>query len=151
MPTRNFSYANVDSWGRPAFEVLDDYTMSVLLAGATPALADPMAVLLADSQTLAIYTVVGLNSSGNLVPATWGTNGSDGVKAIGVLARAATSGTSNTTVKGNVWYQGCFNIDDKSPLVWDSSFDTEDKKRTAFIGSPAPCQIVARRRLGAGA
>ncbi len=151
MPTRNPSYDNVDGWGRPAFEVLDDYTMSVLLAGATPALSDPLSVLLADSQILAIYSVVGLDSSGKLTLATWGTNGSDGVKAIGVLARAAISGTSNTTVKGNVWYQGCFNIDDKSPLVWHSSFDTEEKKRAAFIGSPSPCQIVTRRRLGAGA
>ena len=151
MPTRNPSYDNVDGWGRPAFEVLDDYTMSVLLAGATPKLSDPMSVLLADSLTLAIYSVVGLDSSGKLTLATWDANPASAIKPIGVLARSATSGASNTTVKGQVYFTGCFNIDEKSPLVWHSSFDTEEKKRAAFIGSPSPCQIVTRRRLGAGA
>lgn len=147
MTTRNTSYDNVDGWGRPAFEVLDDYTMSVLLAGVFPELGDPLPVLLADSTTLPIYAVVGINSSGKLAMATYGTNGSDGVKAMGVMSRSAVSGASNTTVKGNLYFSGCFNIDEKSPLVWDASFNTEDKKRTAFIGSPSPCTIVARRRL----
>ena len=148
MPTRNYFYANVDSWGRPAFEVLDDYTMSVLLAGVTPALSDPMNILLANSQNLAIYTVVGLDSAGKLTTATWGTDGTDGVKPLGVLARSAVSDSSNSkSVRGLVYYQGCFNIDDKSPLVWHSSFDTEAKKLAAFIGSPAPSQVVVRRRL----
>lgn len=147
MATRNSSYDNVDGWGRPAFEVLDDYTMAVLLAGVTPPLGDPMQVLLADSQTLAIYTVVGLDANNKLVKATWNATPANAIKPIGVLARSAVSGASNTTVKGNVYYTGCFNIDEKSVLVWDATFDTEAKKRDAFIGSPAPCQIVARRRL----
>lgn len=148
MTTYNTSFANADGWGRPAFEVLDDYTMSVLLSGVTPPLGDPMNVLLAPSQTLAKFTVVGLNSSNQLVPATWNATPANAIKPIGVLAQAATSDSTNSKgVRGGVYYSGCFNIDEKSPLIWDASFDTELKKAQAFIGSPAPCQIVARRRL----
>ncbi|WP_242137026.1 hypothetical protein [Sphingomonas sp. TREG-RG-20F-R18-01] len=142
MTTRNSSYDNVDGWGHPAFEVLDDYTMAVLLAGVTPPLADPMHVLLADNQNLPIYQVVGLDANKKLVKAVFGS-----VQAIGVMSRSAVSGAGNTTVKGNVYYSGCFNIDEKSVLVWDASYDTETKKAQAFIGAPTPCQIVARRRL----
>lgn len=148
MATYNTSYANADGWGRPAFEVLDDYTMSVLLAGVTPPLGDPMNIELAPSQNLAKYAVVGLNANGKLVAATWNATPANAIKPIGVLAQAAASdGTNSKGIKGGVYYSGCFNIDEKSVLVWDASFDTEAKKRDAFIGSPAPCQIVARRRL----
>lgn len=148
MTTYTTSYENADGWGRPAFEVLDDYTFSVLLAGVTPPLADPMAVKLANSQTLAKFTVVGLDASGNLVAATWNATPANAIKPIGVLAHAATSDSSNSKgVKGLVYYSGCFNIDAKSPLVWDATFDTDAKKEAAFIGSPTPTQIVARKRL----
>jgi len=148
MATYNTSFSNADGWGRPAFEVLDDYTMSVLLAGVTPPLGDPMSVTLANNQTLAKYTVVGLDASGKLVKATWNATAANAIKPIGVLAQAAQSDATNSKgIRGLVYYSGCFNIDEKSVLVWDASFDTEQKKHDAFVGSPAPCQIIARRRL----
>lgn len=135
MATINSSYKNADSFGRPAFDVLDTYVQSNLSAGAEPPMQQPSRVLLGDSLTLAQFTVVGI-SGGKLVKAVYSTDPEVAVPAIGVLAHAVTSGASNTTVFGEVIPTGCFNIGETnagtdSPLVWDASFDTMAKKRTA--------------------
>lgn len=135
------SYKNAAAFGTPAFEVLDEYTNQALLASGVPALTPSKRVLLGDSLTLAQFSVVGL-SSGKLVLATSG-----GVAAIGVLAHPASSGASNTTKFGEVFITGDFNIGPDSPLVWDTSFDTEAKK--GAVGGQTP-NLMFRRRTASG-
>lgn len=139
MADVNLSYKNADTYGRASFEVLDRYVQEFLLAGAEPALQPAMGVFLADSLTLPQFAVVGLNGSNKLVMAT------ASIKALGVLVHAATSGASNVTVRGQVWYSGCFNLN--GPLIWDSTLNTDALKHAAFLGSPTPTQIVLRSRL----
>lgn len=135
------SYQLADRAGRALFEQMDTYLDSVLLAGAEPHLEPPISILLGDSQTLAQFTVVGL-SGGKIVPAVLGTTA-----AFGILCHAATSGAANTTVRGEVWYSGCFNIGSDGVLIWDASYDTVAKKAAAFIGASTPTTIVTRERL----
>lgn len=151
------SYKNASVRGTPAFEVMDTYLDANLVAGAEPAIQAPRRFLLADSLTLAAFTVVGLDASGNLVKAVYHATVASGVKPIGVLLHAATSGSSNTTIFGEVLMTGCFNVGstdagDESPLVWDTSFDTIAKKTTwpglpKYQGNP---NLDFRRRLIAG-
>lgn len=133
MATVPLSYKNAASRGVPAFEVLDLFTNQNLMAGAEPAVEQPIRLLLADSLDLAQFTVVGLNSSGKLVKATYNATLASAIVPIGVLVYPATSGSSNTTKYGVVFRTGCFNAGDDSPLVWDSSFDTLAKK-TEWLG-----------------
>lgn len=155
MATRNVSYQNADARGVPAFETLDQYIDSNLLAGAEPAVQQPVRILLADSQDLAQFTVVGLDSAGKVVKATWNGTLSSAVRPIGVLAHAATSGSSNTTKYAEVHLEGNFNAGSNdagadSPLVWDSSFDTLAKK-TTWAGVVGNSRLIFRSRLGANA
>jgi len=154
MTTINVSYKNAAARGVPAFEALDTYIDSNLTAGAEPAIQQPVRFLLDDSLTLAAFTVVGL-SAGKLVKAVYNATVASGVKPIGVLLHAATSGASNTTIYGEVLLTGCFNVGNTdagldSPLVWDTSFDTLAKKTTwaglpAYQGNP---NLIFKSRLG---
>lgn len=135
MATVTTSYQNHGTAGVPAFEVLDEWIDSNLVASAEPAIQQPTRLLLADSLTLAAFTVVGLDSSGKLVKATYNATVASGIKPIGVLLYAAVSGASNTSIYGEVLLTGHFNVGSNdagadSPLVWDSSFDTLAKKTT---------------------
>lgn len=142
MSTIPTSYLNSDANGVPAFEALDTYTQQNLLCSASPRQAETVRVLLADSKSLAKFTVVGL-SSGKLVAAVSGS-----IAPIGVLAHAATSGASNTTIHGEVHLTGDYNIDADSPLVWDASFDTAAKKTFAPVtGNP---MLMFRSRTASG-
>lgn len=132
MATVNTSYKNAGVHGVPAFETLDEYVDSNLVAGAEPAIQAPVRILLGDDLNLAQFSVVGL-SAGKVVLATYNAVLDSAIKPIGVLAHAATSGAANTTVYGEVLLTGNFNAgsDDAgsdSPLVWDASFDTLAKK-----------------------
>lgn len=144
MADVNATYTNVQS-GVPAFETLDTYHNGNLLASASPAQGETVRILLADSKTLARYSVVGL-SGGKLVMAE-----ADGtpITAVGVLAHPATSGASNSTIYGEVWLTGDYNIDSDSPLVWDASFDSEAKK-TMAAGAANP-NLMFRSRKASGA
>lgn len=146
MTTVPTSYVLADRAGRALFEQMDTYIDTVLLAGAEPHLQPPYPILLADSTTLPQFAVVGL-SGGKLALATYGTNGTDGIRPIGVLAHAAVSVAANVTVRGQVWYSGCFNIGSDGVLVWDASWDTVAKKAIAFLGAPTPTTIVTRERF----
>ena len=151
MVDRNVSYANAAARGVPAFESLDTYIDANLTAGAEPAIQQPTRILLADSQDLAAFTVVGL-SGGKLVKAVYNATVASGVVPIGVLAHAATSGSSNTTKFGEVYLTGCFNAGSNdagadSPLVWDSSFDTLPKK-TTWAGLVGNALLLFKSRLG---
>lgn len=89
------------------------------------------------SQTLAAYTVVGLNGSGNVVRAVQGTT-----DPIGILMYPVTTGASGDLPVGRVLRSACVNPD---LLVWDASFDTEAERMNAFEGAPSPTQIVMRK------
>lgn len=74
---------------------------------------------------------------------TGGAGEETGVKAIGIVAYAADNdGGSDGDVNAEVWRSGVFNPD---LLTWDDSFDTDEKKRRAFEGSPAPTTIYIRK------
>ena len=135
------SYKNADAFGTPAFEVLDEYTNTALLASGSPALTSSKRILLGDTLTLAQFSVVGI-SAGKLVLATDGL-----IAAVGVLAHAAASGAANATKWGEVLITGDFNIGPDSPLVWDVSFTTEAKK--AAVGGQS-ANLMFRRRTASG-
>jgi hypothetical protein len=70
-----------------------------------------------------------------------------GVKAIGIAVYAADStGKADGAMKNACWRQGMFNPD---VLVWDASFDTDEKKRLAFEGAPSPTSIFIRKPMQA--
>lgn len=150
MTTINVSYKNAGVTGVPAYEELDTYIDGNLVAGAEPAIQASRRILLGDSLTLPQFAVVGL-SGGKLVWAAYNATLANGVKPIGVLAHAATSGASNSTVYGEVWPTGCFNADAESPLVWDASFDTLAKKTTweGVVGNPN--LLFRSRKIGGNA
>lgn len=91
----------------------------------------------AASQTLAAYTVVGLDGAGRIVPAVSGTT-----QAIGFLMYPVTSGVGEYPV-GRILRSACFNPN-FSAIVWPASYDTAAKKMNAFNGAPSPTQFVAR-------
>jgi hypothetical protein len=85
------------------------------------------------------------SGSGTAFGATTLTGGRDqgGVRALGVLAHAASLGANPAVGRGQVWYSGAFNMD---ALVWDDSFDTDAKKEAAFRGAPTPTTIIIAKR-----
>lgn len=145
----NTSYKNAGARGVPAFEVMDSYTDSNLVAGAEPAISSPLRILLDDSLDLAQFTVVGI-VNGKVTPAVYNATLASAVVPKGVLLQAATSGAANSTIYGEVTLTGNFNADDDSPLVWDASFDDLAKKTTweGVVGNP---NLVFRSRLGGNA
>lgn len=154
MTDINASYKNATSRdGLPAFEVLDNMVDANLVAGAEPAIQAPVRILLDDSLTLEQFTVVGV-SAGKLVKAVYNATVASGVKPIGVLRHKAVSGATNTTIYGEVWLTGCYNVGNTdaggdSPLVWDASFDTLAKK-TTWAGLPqfnGNASLLFRKRL----
>lgn len=139
--------------GTPAFEELDTWTQQNLLAGSEPGLQVPVRILMADSLTLAQFSVVGLDANGDLALAFHdAVTPANIIEPIGVLAHAATSGAANTTIHGEVWLTGNFNAGDDdegtdSPLVWDASFDTLAKKTGSVVGNP---NLIFRSRRATG-
>ncbi len=108
------------------------FTQHDLLLSNTPVLFTED-MTLAASQDIAIYEVVGVNGSGEIIPAVNGTT-----DAIGLAAGAITSGVGeNPTIQ--IIRGGHFNGDF---LVWDASYDTDAKKIAAFRGADTPTQIV---------
>lgn len=110
-----------------------------LLLSPHPA-AETFDEIVAASQTLVAFTVVGKDANGRLVKSTW--HASTPILPIGVIAEAITTdGTTN--YKGAlVWKTGHFNM---ARLVWDVSYDTDAKKLAAIralephirVGAPA--------------
>lgn len=139
MPTVNIPYAEA---GKAAFEKLDDYTSTFLISGSFPALAPGYPLPVKAGTILAQFAVVGLDASGDLVKATWNATPANAVKPIGVVTQAV-AGAADGSTTVDVIYSGCFNPD---ALVWDASFDTAEKKVSAFVGSPTPTQILIRAR-----
>lgn len=101
----------------------------------------PVEQIVKTGETLALYTVVGLDSNGELVAADNGaTAGAIGVLAMDLSAAPTVAGQSAV-----IWRAG---VVDPSLLVWDAAYSTDALKRTAFEGAPSPTQIVLRVRQG---
>ena len=95
----------------------------------------------AASQTFVVRQVVGFNASGKLVPAVIeSVDPEDDVIAIGFISYAPSAATTDGQMVG-VIRQGVFN---PNLLVFDGSYDTDEKKRMAFEGAPTPTSIILR-------
>lgn len=106
-----------------------------LITGNEPAyMEEDMTVAL--SQTLAAYTVVGLDGSGDIIPAVLGTTA-----AIGITLFAVTTPGSGAKKAVPILRAACVNPD---KLVWDATYNTVEKKLEAFRGAPSPTDIIVR-------
>lgn len=115
-----------------AGDAYEGFTQYDLLLSDTPTFFT-QDMTLAVSQDIALYEVVGVNGSGEIIPAAQGTT-----QAIGIAAGAITSdGASNPTIQ--VIRGGHFNGD---KLVWDVTYNTDALKAAAFDGADTPTQIV---------
>lgn len=135
-PDRSFN-AGVPSQGSDSFAVLPEG----MIVGEYPA-QFVQDIPTAFSQTLAAYTVVGLNAAGEVVAATWNATPASAIKPIGILMYPVTTGASGAKPAARVLRSGCVNPD---RLVWGATFDTEAKRLTAFEGSPSPTHFVLRK------
>lgn len=86
-------------------------------------------------------TETGTNTSFGAATLTGGED-AFGVKPIGITTAAVYD--VNTAQRVAVYRAGNFN---PAALNWHASFDTDAKKAVAFRGSPAPTNIVIRKRL----
>lgn len=93
-------------------------------------------LLVAASQTLGLYTPVGFDGNGRLVPAVSGTT-----QAIGITLHAITTDASTNYRGIHVLRVGCLN---KDAINWPASYDTDAKKIAAFRGAPSPTQIIVK-------
>lgn len=113
-----------------------------LIVGETPAVVMEDMTIAASQTIAAMYTPLGFDGSGNLVPAVWdATYASAGVRPVAILMRPIT--TPASPVQGiEALRQGCVNMD---LIAWPASFDTDEKKLEAFRGAPTPTSIVVRK------
>ncbi|MER9522503.1 head decoration protein [Mesorhizobium sp. M0292] len=111
-----------------------------LIVGETPAVV-VQDLQLAASQTLAAFTPVGFDGSGNLVAALLDTvTPANSIKAIGItLYGIVVPGGQNPGVP--ILRSGCLA---KHMIAWPASFDSDAKKFAAFAGAPTPSSIVVR-------
>ena len=105
-----------------------------LVTGDAPA-QSWMLLPAAAAQTFTARQVVGLNGSGNVVPAVRGTT-----QAIGYIVYAP-SGPTTLGQMVSVMRQGVFN---PNLLAFDASYGTAEQKRLAFEGAPSPTSIILR-------
>lgn len=106
-----------------------------LVTGDAPA-QSWMLLPAAAAQNFVARQVVGINGSGNLIPAVRGTT-----QAIGYITYAPSGPTTLGQMIG-VMRQGVFNPD---LLVFDASYGTAEQKRLAFEGAPSPTSIILRK------
>jgi len=89
---------------------------------------------------LPAFSVVGRDATGNLVLAQ--TSGA-AVVPIGVTTAPVATGAGQTD-RVAIYRAGNFNPD---ALTWHADYATDDQRAAAFRGSPAPTNIVIRKRL----
>jgi hypothetical protein len=104
----------------------------VPLTGAKSATAVAALVNADEAARLLVSTAAGGTGASDVGTAaeTQLAGGVDIVEVCGVLVHAATSGASNTTIHGEVFPTGNFNVGDDSPLVFHASFNTLAKKQS---------------------
>lgn len=120
--------------GTAHFELTDDYLNQHVLMGSHPALSP--AVSGEAGAAIRELEVVGFNSAGEVVPATWNADPALAIAPIGI-ATAASDGLG-TNPRVLYWYCGHFNLD---LIVFNASFDTAAKRVAAFNGAPTPTNI----------
>ena len=113
-------------------------TEKALVTGDTPSLVTRDHIVAA-SQTLSAFHVVGVDASGRIVPAISADATS---RAIGIMVVAVTTDGTTNYKGAPVYRQGVVNPD---ALVWPASYDTDAKKFAAFDGAPTPTDIIVRR------
>ena len=119
----------------------EDFKEVPLLTGDTP-LVSTTAEIVADaviaSADLPANSVVGRDSTGKLVKATYDADPEVAIKPVGITT--ATGKTGSTAKNVPMYRTGCFNPE---ALIWDASFNTAEKKRLAFEGTGADIIIRA--------
>jgi hypothetical protein len=93
---------------------------------------------IAINQTFIARQAVGLDGTGDLIPAVFGVTPAVGFVMIDV---ANTGAGAKKSVP--VWRGGCFSPD---LAVFDASYNTPEKKLEAFRAAASPTQIVMRGR-----
>ncbi len=110
----------------------------------------PSVVATRDGTGIVVVTAKIAGEAGNAIASTetsavgsWGAatlagGSGEGVKAVGILGMASVVGT----LLADIWRDGMWN---PLALVWDASFNTDEKKRKAFQGAPTPTAIAIRK------
>lgn len=121
------------------------FTETPLFSGEAPivTISEVVAAATIASADLPAFSVVGRNSSGELVLATWASDTS-GIAPVGITTAKVLKGATARNVE--IFKGGMFN---PAALNWHSSFDTAAKKRLAFEGSAPGIFIQAIPTYGA--
>lgn len=124
----------------------EDFTTVVLITGNHPTIttAETVAASALATGDLTAFTVVGRDTTGELVPATWNADPAQAIAPIGITTNTVLQGASEKGVP--VYRDGGFNPD---ALNWDASFDTDEKKRLAFEASQ-PMIIIRKPNFAEG-
>ncbi len=125
--------------GVAAYEASDTYVTAELFNSAVP-LPVTEDFPVGASTTLAAFSVVGVDGSGNLALAK---TSATAVVPLGVLTCAVTTGVGGSD-RVAIYRAGNFNPD---ALVWHADYSTDALKAAAFRGSPTPTNIIIRKRL----
>ena len=120
IPTSDLGMASIQS---------ETFNNVVLLSGTAPTVTtdEVVADAVVASVDLPVYSVVGYDASGKLVKATWNATPASGVPAIGITTATVKAGATAKNV--SIFRDGVFN---PAALVWDATYDTDAKKKTAF-------------------
>lgn len=104
----------------------EEFNTVELRSGDTPVSTTPEVVAAAaiNGADMEAFTVVGRDGAGKLIPAVDGVTNAIGITCSTVLD---TAGAADGQVA--VFRSGMFNPD---ALVWDASYNTDEKKRLAF-------------------
>lgn len=105
------------------FKTIPLFTGDAQVTTSPETLAD---AVIADDDLPAL-SVMGRDSSGKLVKATYHATPASGIPAVCITTATVLEDSTTKTVAA--YRSGCFN---PAALVWDSSYDTDEKKRTAF-------------------
>lgn len=115
-------------FGGPTEAMFGDMPVQTINVDITAAGAD---------RTLALYSVLSGEADGIL--ADWNAS-RDAGSADFILATAVTIADGETATVP-VYVQGHFNMD---ALVWDASYDTDAKKKDAFVGGDYPMLLCSK-------
>lgn len=123
-------------YGQPGdanFSLSSNFVNSSLLMGPEPRLSP--AIGGTAGAEIRRFQPVAYAADGKIIPAVFGKS-----QAVGVANIAAHAGDAV-----QYWYSGYFNAD---ILEWDTSFNSDKKKASAFNGAPSPVRIRVGSRSG---
>jgi hypothetical protein len=124
--------------GRAAGFNTDGFAPKKLFTGDTPVTMDYEPV--SNAADMEVLTVVMRHTDGTVIKAVWDDDPIPPM--VGITATKYVHGVTGATIaKVSVYKSGCFNPD---VLVWDASFDTDEKKRLAFEGHA----LIQMKKIG---